>query len=50
MNYRAILIGLTEIVDGLTRVLSLGNLHLNLAFKMTAWLEIRKLKKERRLS
>jgi hypothetical protein len=43
-NWPGMVIGLSEIVDGLGRFFSLGNLHLNLAFKTTAWAARRRLR------
>lgn len=37
LNLSAMVLGLTEIVDGLGRVLSLGHLHLNLSYKFIFW-------------
>lgn len=45
LNIPGMIIGLSEVVDGLGRFLSLGNLHLNLSFKTTAWAAKRRLRK-----
>ena len=45
LNWPGMIIGLSEVVDGLCRFLSFGNLHLNLAFKTTVWAAKRRLRK-----
>lgn len=48
LNWTGMVIGLSEVADGLGRFLSLGNVHLNLAFKTTVWAANRRLRTMRK--
>jgi len=50
INWRAMLIGCAEILDGVARVLSLGHLHLNTSWRVTYRLEIARFKERERVS